>query len=338
MEIVNLKNNAKQVLGINLNDNSQCEQLGKICADECVVFVNDAVSEQRLWELLNSWGTPSRAILHNYIADKKLSGRHWRELLVSLGYLTNSIEDQKVGMSRVSFEKNEKGKPTGIFTNGELDWHSDQQSTHESQRIIGLMSLWGSQGSQTTFLCTNPAYELLSEEDRTMADELYSVWEWDGSMCEDLIESQTEIVKYHMVPANGMECPLVDETATGKRGFKFPSHSFSHFRGMSKKDSLKFREHIWNKINRPEYIYTHNWKDGQIVFMDQNITLHARPTDVKDGDSRTMSRTISHVDKLFPESGKIKNYVLYKGEKLSHDEFAEIVDKQRHDFYYNLQK
>ena len=322
-------NNAVQIKDIDLNDNEQCLELGRIAADQCVVFIDDAVSEARLHEIQTSWGEPSRALIHKYVGEGRLTGRHWREFRLNLGYISNAVKDQQDGMCRVSYEKNEKGKPTGIFTNGELDWHSDQQSHHDAQRIIGLMSLHGSEGSQTTFLSTAEAYDKLNHEDKTMVDELVSVWEWDGGyMAKDLIPSQMELVKYHMIPINGMEHPLRDETATGVPGIKYPSHCFGGFKGMTKEESLSYRKHLWDLINKPEYIHTQDWKDGQIVFMDQNITLHARPTNVKDGDTRTMVRMVSYVNKLF-EDNQPSETVLFDGEDIPHDEFAKMVDEQR---------
>lgn len=332
-------NNAVQVSDIDLENDEQCTELGRLVADECVVFIDASVSEPRLYDIHNLWGQPCRAIMHRYVGEKRLNGRHWRSLLANLGYISNAVGPfaGKSGMARVSFEKNARGKPTGVFTNGELDWHSDQQSYHDNQRIVGLMSLWGSKNSQTSFLCTAPGYEALNHEDRTMVDELVTVWDWDGgSMSKDLIDSQKEIVRYNMVPLAEMENHLVDQTATGRKGIRFPSHCFSHFRGMSKEDSLAYRAHLWSLLDTPDYVYTCDWEDGQIVFMDQNITLHARPTDIKEGNNRTMSRMISYVDKLYPGNGPAE-FVYYKGEKYDHDTFAKMVDAQRIKDFYEVQ-
>ena len=325
-------NNAYKVTGIDLNSDDEIAELGKLVADKCVVFIDDVnINEKRLYEIMTSWGDPSRALLHKYVGEKRVSGSHWRELLLNLGYISKAVDDFKEGMSRVSYAKNKKGKPTGIFTNGELDWHSDQQSHHDVQRVIGLMSLFGTANSQTTFLCTASAYESLDTYDKSQVDELWSVWVWDdGKMCEDLIDSQKEIVRYHMAPYPNMECPLLDQTSTGRKGIKFPSHSFSHFRGMSKSESAKYKAHLWEKLNKPEYIYTQNWQDNQIVFMDQNITLHARPTNVKDGDTRTMSRCITYMNKLFTDvENQPKDYIHWDGKVLNHDQFASMVNEQR---------
>jgi alpha-ketoglutarate-dependent taurine dioxygenase len=326
-------NNAYEVLDIDLNNDKECIELGKIVADKCVVMVDQKISEERLYQIQTLWGEPSRALLHKYVGEKRLTGSHWREVLLNLGYISKGVKDFQAGMSRVSFAKNKKGKPTGIFTNGELDWHSDQQAHHDTQRVIGLMSLHGTEGSQTTFLRTAPIYEALNHEDKSMFDELVSVWEWDGGkMSEELIPSQMEIVKYHMVPYDGMECPLVDTTASGRRGIKFPSHSFRHFKGVSEDESQKIKKHLWSLLNKPEHIYTQNWKDGQIVFMDQNITLHARPTNVKDGDARTMTRMVTYMNNLFDEADP-NEYVLYNGKHLDHETFANMVDTQRRSTY-----
>lgn len=331
-------NNAYEVKDIDLNNDDECRELGKIVADKCVVFVDQKITEKRLYEIQTLWGTPSRALLHKYIGEKRLKGSHWREVLLNLGYISTAVKDFQQGMSRVSYAKNKKGKPTGIFTNGELDWHSDQQSHHDKQRVIGLMSLFGTENSKTTFLCSANVYESLNHEDKSMFDELVSEWEWDGGkMSEELIPSQLEIVKYHMVPLDGMECPLVDSTASGRKGIKFPSHSFKGFKGMSKEESQKTKDYIWSLLNKPENIYTHNWKDGQTVFMDQNITLHARPTNVKDGDKRTLSRMVTYMDKLF-DNQTPNDYILYNGQKLDHETFANMVDEQRKKEFNRMQR
>ena len=323
-------NNAVEVSDIDLHNDDECKELGRLAAQECAVFIDDAVSEARLHEIQTQWGDPSRALIHKYVGEGRLKGRHWRDFRLNLGYISNAVKDQQDGMCRVSYEVNKKGKPTGIFTDGQLDWHSDQQSHYDTQRIIGLMSLSGSKNSQTSFLCTAEAYDKLNHEDKTMVDELTTVWGWDGGkMAAGLsLESQMELVHYHMIPIDGMENPLRDETATGVPGIKYPSHSFSHFKGMSKADSLKYRDHLWSLLNKPEYIYTRDWKDGQIMFMDQNITLHARPTDVQQSDHRTMVRMVSHVNKLFDNQDP-RDVVLFKGQKIPHDEFASMVDEQR---------
>ena len=215
-------NNAVEVSDIDLHNDDECKELGRLAAQECAVFIDDAVSEARLHEIQTQWGDPSRALIHKYVGEGRLKGRHWRDFRLNLGYLSNAVKDQQDGMCRVSYEVNKKGKPTGIFTDGQLDWHSDQQSHYDTQRIIGLMSLSGSKNSQTSFLCTAEAYDKLNQEDKTMVDELTTVWGWDGYPPGYDVVDSAELEILHMLVAglDGIECPLVDATATSLPAFK----------------------------------------------------------------------------------------------------------------------
>jgi alpha-ketoglutarate-dependent taurine dioxygenase len=329
-------NNAIEVQNIDLMDDTECVELGHIVAEKSVVLVRQVIPEIRLHQIHSLWGQPASNIVTRYVGEKRLTGRHWRSLLVNMSRILQSTDKvaHPFGLMRVSFNKNEKGKPVGFFANGNLDWHCDQQAYFDNQTVVGLMSLWGSENSQTSFLCTANAYSKLSSDDRSMVDELVSVWKWDGgSMSEDLISQQMEIVRYNMVPHSNMECPLLNETAAGIKGIKFPSHCFSHFKGMSKSESEKFKSHLWDIIHKPEYVYTHDWQDGEVIFMDQNITLHARPTNIEDGNMRTMARMTSYMDHIYPDKGPL-DYVMCGNEKYDHDTFATMVDQERRQEFY----
>ena len=326
--------NAVEVQGVNLLDDDECTELGRVLANECVVLVKDSVSEKRLFEIQNLWGQPCRPLVPRLMNEKKLSGRHWRDVLMNMAYIrsdhkTEGESELSTYATRISYERDEKGRTRGFFSNGELDWHCDQHAFHDNQRIVGLMSLWGTENSQTTFLCTADTYANLNHEDRSMVDELVSVYEWDGgTMCQGLIPQQLAMVQLQMVPLAKMECPLHDRTASGVHGIRFPSQCFTHFKDVSPTESLKIKDHIWSLLNTDKNIYRHHWQDGEIMFMDQNITLHARPTNIEYGNKRTLCRISSYLDNLFPGEGPI-DYVKADGEDLSLDEFAIRLDRQR---------
>lgn len=329
MKIVEL-GSAVEIQDVDLFDDAQCEEIGRMVADRLVVLIDQAVSEQRFYDIHRLWGQPMLGPMYHFVDQGRLTGPHWRRYTLATSQITTSLEDpkSKPGMTRVSFTRDKKGKPTGIFTNGTLNWHCDHQALVMNQRVVSLMSLYGSEGSQTSFLTTDRAYEALNAEDRSMVDELTVVCKWCGTVSEGLTEEQQDITHYFFCPLDGMESPLVNETNTGRRGLKFPSVAFSHFKGMSREESLKYRAHLWSQLNRPENIYTQNWRDGQIVIMDQNITLHARPTNVDASSQRTMSRMACYLDRLYPGRGPL-DYVFYDSRRISMDEFAELIDAQR---------
>ncbi|CAB4133536.1 TauD Probable taurine catabolism dioxygenase [uncultured Caudovirales phage] len=323
-----------EVYDIDFNSEEEIIELGKIVAHNCVVYVDQKIPTEQLYKTMSHWGDDSRALIQSYVLSKKLTGRHWREVLLNLGFLNRGLGDLAGAVTRVSYERDERGNPTGLFPQGELDWHSDQFSRDDAQRIIGLQSVSGSANSQTQFLCTHDAYESLSSDMRSMIKELVVKHKWhvaeDGSWAvwPGMSRQQEMALKYNAMPIDGMETRLYGETVTGLSGVKLLHHSFDGFVGMGREESDKILEEIKNAVFQDKYVYTQDWEDGQIVFMDQQITLHKRPTNLSHGNKRVMSRVITYLNKIYPES-QPTTHVGYKGQLLTHDEFAKLVDEDR---------
>lgn len=323
---------------IDWNNREEVNELGRLCASECVVFVNDQISIKQLYDTMINWGDSAHSLIHSRVLEKKLKGRHWREILLHLFYNSDTNTDQLTqkeitkAVAMVSYKKNENGRPMGMFQNGELHWHSDQCATDDGQRIIGLQSVSDTVNSQTQFLCTHDAYESLSSDIKSTVKELYVRHKWqDNVMAPGLDHIQTLLVHYNMVPLDGMETRLYRETASGLPGLKIPSHSYDGFVGMSREESDRLLDEIKRVVFNDRYVYTQNWTDGQIVFMDQEITLHARPTDIKAGNKRTMARCITYLNNLYPNQpqAEIVKHVRWNGNLYDLDTFITMVDRDR---------
>ena len=323
---------------IDWNSQEERDELGRLCAQECVVFVNERIPTKVIFDTMTHWGDPSRAFLHESIVEKLVEGRHWRELLVNLGYISNEVgRELSQAVSIVSYQRHANGRPRGVFQNGELDWHSDQISIDDSQRIIGLTSVEYTEGSATQFLCTHDAYESMSESLKSEVRELVVSHKWrEGLMAPGLNHAQSLLIRYNMVPLNGMETNLYGETATGLPGLKMPTHSFGNFVGMSEIDSFKLYKTICDYVYDPKYVYTRNWQDGQTVFMDQQITLHKRPTNIVDGNKRLMTRTITYVNHILPNQARTDK-IRYQGQWYNRKDFLQLVDQDRKVFFENEQ-
>jgi hypothetical protein len=319
-----------EVYDIDLNSNDEILELGRIVASQCIVFVDQKIEPNRMYEIMTQWGQPSRAFIHNYILNGRLDGRHWKEILLNLGYVAKSIDKNiSPAVSLVSYRKDARGRPIGLFPNGELDWHSDQNALDDSPRTIGLMSISDSANSKTQFLCTHDAYESLSADMKSTVKELLCRHRWvDNLVAPGLDRVQASLVRYNMIPLDGMETRLYSESATGLPGIKFPSHSFDGFIGMDRIESDKIINELKKAVYNEKYIYTQDWQDGQIVFMDQEITLHKRPTNITDGNKRTMARTITYLDKLYSNKAPVEE-VRYNGKLYSYDDFVGLVDDYR---------
>lgn len=319
----------QEVYDIDLNSNDEVNELGKLVGDQCIVFIDQKITTERLYDIMSSWGEESRAVIFDAVRSGKLTGRHWREVKLMLGWVSQKDDKLKTSVSAITYRTDAYGRPLGMFSNGELDWHSDQCAVDDAPRTIGLQSIAHTENSQTTFLCTHDAYESMSTDMKSMIKDLRVRHTWRNGVCAPgLNSSQSLLVHENMVPHCGLETRLYSESASGLPGIKLPTHSFDRFVGMSKEESDRFYNELKTAIFKPEYVYTQNWVDGQLVFMDQEITLHARPTNVKEGNMRTMARVIFYMNKLFPNKLRSDHYII-DGKTYNYEEFLHQVDQRR---------
>ena len=318
-----------EVYDIDLDDENECIELGKLVADQCIVLLDKKIETKKLYQIQSKWGNDSRPIINDAVLTGKLTGKHWRDMFLSMGYMSKEIDKEISGaVVHVTYLRDENGRPKGLFAEGELEWHSDQVSYDDAQRVIGLQSISDTENSQTQFLCTHDAYESLSSDMKSMVKELYVKHKWRESVTPGLSADQMPLVNYNNVPLDGVESRLYSETVTGRPGLRLAVHSFDGFVGMSKEESDQVMKEINNIALQDKYVYTQNWKDGQIVFMDQEITIHKRPTNIQHGNRRKMARCITYLNYLFPDK-TINNKIRLNGELISHDKFIKLVNEER---------
>jgi hypothetical protein len=67
--------------------------------------------------------------------------------------------------------------------------------------------------------------------------------------------------------------------------------------------------------------------ENAIVLVDQNITLHRRPTNVTSGSKRNMARVISYHNHIYPNDVPGQTFYTERG-KLTVDELMAMVDNR----------
>ncbi len=238
---------------------------------------------------------------------RELYGEHWpsqidkmteddRALVSEIHRITGGVTHLR-GMLRVTGIRDEEGNHTGMFADGELDWHSNQQGTKEFAPAVGLLAWEGSGGSRTDFLNTADAYNSLSPAWQATCNELIAVHSWqEGAIAPGLNAQQVEILRMNMCPQDDCEVPLVTVSPYGHKGLHFAYATIDHFKGVSKKESDEILTYLKEQILRDEYIYSHDWEDGDLLFFDNTVTLHRRPT--RDCSKRLMYRVCFNYDRL----------------------------------------
>ena len=233
------------------------------------------------------------------VEEKRKNRQLSKKDLVTLKELRKirvGLEDYP-GMIRVTGKKDEEGDYIGMFAEGELDWHSDRQGTGNFVPMILLQAIEGTEGTCTEFLQTADAYDALTPEWKTIIDNLIGVHVYvPNKMAPGLNASQDNILRMNMCPIDHSEVPIVCYSPGGRKGIRLSYNTLDHFKGFNKEDSDEILKFIMNHFIKDEYIYHQDWKNGELVFMDQTITVHRRPT--KDCSKRVMIRQTCNFDNI----------------------------------------
>lgn len=137
-------------------------------------------------------------------------------------------------------------------------------------------------GGETEFLNAYAAYEGLDAADRRLIDGLRVVHTRTAANTFARPEASDEEAAAWRRFAPAVQ-PLVWEHASGRKSLLLRS-SVSHVEGMHPADSYDLLCRLRCHLARPEYVYSHGWRMGDLLLWDNTGTLHrARPFDAGSG-------------------------------------------------------
>lgn len=234
----------------------------------------------------------SVAKLYNKVSTPRLPGSRW---LVKYGVnwqdsLTQEEKDivettlgwtvgeKYPGWLRVTGKKTDDYKTMGLFGETELLWHNDDSGDINFSPLVSLYGAEHTNTSATCFIQTADWYEKQTETFKSELDQLVAIYNWDNDKIQpgaDYINEQ--VVRSNLVPVENGQLPLIMTSAGGIKGLYF-SDFITRFVGMSEEESQKLLARIRSEIMVPEYRYDYWWEHecGDMVLMDQTLTLHCR--------------------------------------------------------------
>ena len=71
---------------------------------------------------------------------------------------------------------------------------------------------------------------------------------------------------------------------TGRRALFVNRDYVTHIEGWTKEESAPLLEYLYAQVGRPEYVYRHRWRVGDLVIWDNRCTQHAVVGDVGRGE------------------------------------------------------
>ncbi len=181
-------------------------------------------------------------------------------------------------IQRVTGQKDNQGRELGLFGHNEtLDWHANRASFIEGRKsVVWLYSVRGSTGSRTSWCNTQKAFEDLSESTKK---DLRKMKAFYGFM-----PGRYTPVNGFKSHVNPTPTPIVRFSQhTGREGLYFPFLQMFGIEGMSENSFQEFIEMIKKHILQDQYIYHHDWQDGDVLLSDQWFSIHKRwPCDVSE--------------------------------------------------------
>jgi taurine dioxygenase len=165
------------------------------------------------------------------------------------------------------------GQIIGALPLGEMQFHSDQ--CYQERPAMGTM-LYSIEipaaGGNTLFANAYAAYEALPDPVKRNIDgrKAVQVYDYGGGVLD----------RKHMVkPEAGMSFahPVArTHPATGRKALYVNRLMTHHIEGLAEEESERLLGLLFDTIERPDFVYEHRWRVGDLLLWDNRCTLHAR--------------------------------------------------------------
>jgi alpha-ketoglutarate-dependent taurine dioxygenase len=186
------------------------------------------------------------------------------------------------GILKVTFDKTENPAYADYF-HGNFYWHID--GTYDEVPPLGTVltpRILSPTGGETEFASTYASYEDLPESEKSRLDNLQVVHTLDASQRPAFPSPSNEQREYWSTFPKRLH-PLVWRHRSGRKSLAL-STSCDHVVGMVRTESDALLQHLMSWATRPEYVYQHRWKMGDMVLWDNTGSMHrVRPFDIKCG-------------------------------------------------------
>lgn len=187
------------------------------------------------------------------------------------------------------------GKLAGALPLGEMQFHSDQ--CYQERPALGTI-LYAieipSAGGNTLFASGYRAYEALPQEiqQALAGKKAVNVYDYGGGVLErkGMVDPDKGVSFAHPVART--------HPATGRRSLYVNRLMTHHIEGLAANESRDLLAMLFDTLERPEFVYEHRWRVGDLLLWDNRCTLHAR-RDFDPNQSRWLRRVTIKGDRPF---------------------------------------
>ncbi|MEM7191077.1 MAG: TauD/TfdA family dioxygenase [Pseudomonadota bacterium] len=228
-----------------------------------LVFHGAPMSQERQVDFCGMFGTLEGAKRDKTILQGQERLKH------TLADVSNVAPDNSL------FGKDDRRR---MFNLGNMLWHTDSSF----KRVPAKYSMLHAhsvvpEGGETQIVDTRAAYEALPQSMKDRAEDLVAV--------HSILHSREKLGFYDFSEEERASLPPVhrpivrEHRESGRKALYLASHA-SHILGMEVPDGRMLISELLEHMTQREFVYTHNWQVGDIVFWDNRCTLHrGRPYD-----------------------------------------------------------
>jgi taurine dioxygenase len=186
------------------------------------------------------------------------------------------------------------GKLIGSLPDGEMQFHSDMCYIETPAKGTFLYAIEiPSAGGDTLFLNTYKAYESLPADIKAKIDGakalnvfLYGSTSREGNKPDFSVHPNYVHPMVRTHPDTRRKALFINRLMTWS------------IEGMDEVESTTLLDRLFDHMEKPEFIYGHKWRVGDLLLWDNRCTLHAR-TDFSDQERRLLRRVVIQGDKPF---------------------------------------
>jgi alpha-ketoglutarate-dependent taurine dioxygenase len=183
----------------------------------------------------------------------------------------------------------------GELPEGDMQFHADQCYYENPAKGAVLYALEvPSRGGNTLFSSTFAAYDSLPQDLREQADRIQVLFLYDYQKNAN-----------RKAPSNWAGAPryihpaVVVHSEIGRRSLLVNRLMADSVVGMPRQQSDALIERLCQATERPEHIYEHQWRVGDLLIWDNRATLHAR-TDFDPAERRVLRRLAIRGERPIP--------------------------------------
>jgi alpha-ketoglutarate-dependent taurine dioxygenase len=181
------------------------------------------------------------------------------------------------------------GEPSQTRNTGR-NWHSDYSYTNRPAAASMLYCVKKPPvGGDTMFCNMVRAYEGLSDKMKAIVADLQSVY--DFSLVSGLGKRDPKKIEELLKINPPIAHPCVREHDESGVKALYVSERTSHFDGMTREESEPLIKFLCTHATRPENVYRHQWRVGDLVCWDNRTTMHLALGDFDESQPRRMLRT-----------------------------------------------